>query len=160
MIRFEFTDNYTYTCRDCKKKYICTFTRGKTNVNNLPCLDAELEPKLPKVTDAIADYENLKRQIMIMLCGIESTKNQFMTEDILPNSLKSECFKRKHTYTEYCLFEKALRNFYEFLKDNEEYKDNDKFIDTMIKTVIILNDKGKLEIGTDSKKLVEYLRNN
>jgi len=160
MIRFEFTDNYVYTCRDCKKRHTCTFTRGRTNVNNLPCLEAELESRQPKVTDAISDYENLKRQITIMLCGIESTKNQFMREDLMPDSLKSECFKRQHTYTEYCKFEDSLRTFYRFLKDNEEYKDNESFMDTMVKTTIILNDNGKIEVETYSKKLKEYMRNN
>jgi len=160
MIRFEFTDNYVYTCRDCRKRHTCTFTRGKTSINNLPCLEAELESRQPKVTDAISDYENLKHQITNMICIIETTKRNFRIEDIQPKSFNTGVFKRQHTYTEYCNFAESLKAFYAFLKDNEEYKDNDIFIDEMIKTRIILNDDGKIEVDTYNKKLREWIRNN
>lgn len=160
MIRFDFTDNYVQTCRDCKDNMKCRFTKGGTILNNLSCLEAKFEPRIPKATDAISDYYNLKRQITIMLCGIESTKNQFMLEDQMPSSLKSECFKRQHTYTEYCKFETALKKFHKFLTENEEYKDNDSFVEDMIRTVIILEDNGKVEVNTYNKSLKNYMRNN
>jgi len=159
MIRFEFTDNYVHTCRDCKKNASCPFTKGSTDVNHLPCIEAVFEPRRPKVTNAHSDYRNLRKQLSNMMCIIESSKNELRREDLLPNSLKTPVLAKKHTFTEYCNFYDALKHYYNFLIENEKHKDDEYFVDQMIKTVIRLEDNGKINVNTFNKELKVWFKN-
>jgi len=157
MIRFEYTDNHVYTCRDCDKCGQCRFTKYGKEPNRLLCIDASIIKRRQKITVASWDYMQLKRQLTIMKCNIETTKNNMLREELLPKSLKSKILGPEHSFTEFCAFKQALDSYYNFLIENEQYGDNDEFIDDMINSVIILGD-GKISIESENKKLKQWIK--
>jgi len=157
MIRFEYTDNYKYTCRDCVKCNTCDVTKHGKEQNRLPCIDATFEPRQPKLSVSSWDYIQLKRQVSNMRNIINHKKQMIMMSDMASPTLNTENIDR-HTFTHYCAFEKALKSYLDFLVDNQEYGDNAGFMESMIKTIVRLEDNGNIVVASQNKKIKPYIK--
>ena len=89
MIIFDYTQDYKYTCRDCEKNFYCVFSRHGKEPNRLTCLDAKVIHKNPVLINADWDFNQLKQQLVIMRCVIESRLHKFMRDDFFPVRLIS-----------------------------------------------------------------------
>ena len=157
MIRFEYTDCYKYTCRDCKDCDQCKFTKFGKISNRSICLESKLVPKPPKITKASWDYIQLGRQLSMMRNIIQSKKNEIMYNDILSESLRSNMKTKGYSFTDYCAYKFALDSYSRFLKDREEYRDNDRFVSDMINTVVILENERYITVVSSDKKVRDWI---
>ena len=158
MIRFSYTDNHIYTCRDCERTEMCNTYKHSKQKNRLVCAKSVLRPRMQRLINSAWDYMQLKRQLVSMRCIIETTKNGILTDGLLAESLKSNIIKEDYSFTEYCAYGVALKSYYRFLIDNEEYGDNDEFMSNMILTFVALEDDGSITVTTENEKAKDWIK--
>jgi len=111
-------------------------------------------------SNPLMEYNHLKRSIWISKLNTESIKNQYMREDLLPESLKPISIDGyPASFTECDLFCKLLKEYLNYIKVNEKVFFSNKIkMSNLLQTMIIIENK-EVNIITDDRQLKEILQN-
>jgi len=140
------------TCVDCKHYKSC-YRSGKGYDNRMTCYKLEVEKaEFIKVVDVKHDLYQLVRQISMYMAIAESIKNQYMTDWLKPESLRSVDIE-KPSFTECCTFIDVMKIFYEYINEKKELIARSRdYVSAMINTVIVVEENEKKIISSSNDK--------